>query len=255
MIDFIIVGAQKGGTTAAAFNLNKHPDISIFSGKTEYGRQAEIEFYNQHWDRGIAWYFEQLPKSKGLRGEKTAELLHRKICHKRIYSVKPDIKLIVLLRCPIERAFSQWRMAALNKGDETESFDDVVRNEFKKLKENKYLEDFYSCRETDISCWREGYILKGFYFEQLISLLEYFPKENIHIGIAERIMKNKEAEYSKIFSFLNVKPFKSNFENKFVGKTSQPIKNETFDLLKQVYSTPNEALFNLLGYEIEEWRK
>jgi hypothetical protein len=254
MIDFIIAGAQKGGTTAAAFNLNKHPDISVFSGKTEYG-QVEIEFFNQHWDRGVKWYFEQLPKSRGIRGEKTAELLHRTICHERICSVEPNIKLIVLLRCPIERAFSQWRMAALNKGDETKDFDDVVRTELKKLEDDKYIQDFYSCCEKDINCWREGYIIKGFYFEQLNSLYKYFPKENIYIGISEQIVKDKQTEYNKIFSFLKVAPLNSHFENRFVGKSSQTISKKTHALLKQVYAKPNEALFNLIGYEVNEWIK
>lgn len=254
MIDFIIVGAQKGGTTAAAFNLSKHPDISVFLGKTEYG-QAEIEFFNQHWDRGVKWYFEQLPKSKRVRGEKTAELLHRTICHERIYSVEPNIKLIVLLRCPIERAYSQWRMAALNKGDETKSFDDVILTEFENIGKSNYTQNFYSCFETGISCWREGYIIKGFYYEQLNSLFKHFPKQNIFIGISEHILKNKQTEYNKIFSFLNVAPLKADFENRFIGNPSQAISNSTFDLLKQVYSKPNEALFNLLGYEIDEWRK
>ena len=254
MIDFIIVGAQKSGTTAAAHNLNKHPNISLFSGKTEYG-QAEIEFFNQHWERGIDWYFEQLPKSEGLKGEKTAELLHRTICHERIYSVLPNIKLIVLLRCPIERAFSQWRMAALNKGDESKTFEDVISTELEKLGEIKYVADFYSCSSTEISCWREGYIIKGFYYEQLKSLLKYFPKENIYIGISEHIVKDKQTEYNKMFSFLNVAPFSCDFENIFIGKTSQAMNDKTYNLLKQVYAKPNEELFNLIGYEIEEWNK
>ena len=252
MIDFIVIGAQKGGTTAAAFNLNKHPEISVFSGITEYG-QYEIEFFNQHWERGKKWYFEQLPKSGGIVGEKTAELLHRTICHKRIVSVNPKVKLLVLLRCPIERAFSQWRMATYIKKDETRSFDDVVRNEYSKLESQTYKEEFYMCRETEISCWREGYIMKGFYYEQLQNLLKYFSKENIHISISENVAKNKEMEYNKMFSFLNVHPFTTDFENRFIGKPAKMMNIETYDLLKNIYSKSNESLFNFLGFEVKEW--
>lgn len=252
MIDFIIVGAQKGGTTAAAFNLNKHPDISVFSGITEYG-QYEIEFFNQHWDRGANWYFEQLPKSEGIIGEKTAELFHRTICHERIFSVNPKVKLLILLRCPIERAFSQWRMATYIKKDESTSFDEVVLNEYAKLECPNYKQEFYSCYEAEISCWREGYIMKGFYYEQLQNLLKYFSKENIHITITEDVVKNKEDEYNKMFSFLNVSPFTANFENRFIGKAAQMMNKKTYDLLKEIYSKSNESLFNFLGYEIKEW--
>ncbi len=253
MIDFIIVGAQKGGTTAAAYNLNKHPDISVFAGITEYG-QYEIEFFNQHWNRGANWYFEQLPKSEGIVGEKTAELFHRTICHERIFAVNPKAKLLVLLRCPIERAFSQWRMATYIKKDESKSFDEVVLNEYANLEFTNYKREFYSCNEVEISCWREGYIMKGFYYEQLQNLLKYFPKENIHIAISEEVSKNKETEYNKMFYFLNVMPFVTDFENRFVGKPAQQTMNKkTYNFLREIYSKSNESLFNYLGYQIVEW--
>jgi len=85
MINFLIVGAQKAGTTAAAYNLNLHPRVSVFDGTTEFG-QREIEFFNQHWDKGIPWYLGHFEGLIGIRGEKTAELLHRTACHARIKS-------------------------------------------------------------------------------------------------------------------------------------------------------------------------
>lgn len=254
MIDFIIVGAQKGGTTAAAFNLEKHPAIALFSGKTEYG-QSEIEFFNQHWDRGVEWYLNQLPLTTGIRGEKTAELLHRTVCHERIFSVVPDVKLIVLLRCPIKRAFSQWRMAALNKKDETRSFDEVVAEEYQNIQSSDYRNEFYYCKDTGMSCWREGYLLKGFYFEQLTSLFRYFHREQVHIAVCEFVNKNKSNEYNRMFSFLNVDTFHTDFEDRFIGKEAEPMNTKTYDFLKDIYSKPNEQLFNLLGYDISEWSK
>lgn len=251
-IDFIIIGAQKAGTTAAAFNLNKHPSISVFSGVTEYG-QAEIEFFNQHWDRGHEWYFNQLPKEGNTIGEKTAELLHRTICHERIFKVQPSVKLIVLLRCPIHRAYSQWRMAALNKNDETYCFEEVISRELHLLKDDLYKLEFYQCKKTEVSNWREGYILKGFYFEQLQSLFRFFPKKQVKICITEQILKDKDKEYNSIFSFLEVSPHHCNFEEKFIGKKSGFIDDNTFNLLKGIYKKHNENLFNMLGYNIPEW--
>jgi hypothetical protein len=253
MIDFIIVGAQKGGTTAASYNLNKHPNISMFSGVTEYG-QYEIEFFNQHWERGPQWYFDQLPPSKGIRGEKTAELLHRTICHERIFQVQPNVKLIVLLRCPIERAYSQWRMATFIKKDESRSFNNVILEEVKLLEDEMYKSDFYSCKEIEMSCWREGYIIKGFYVEQLTSLFKYFPAENVHIAITEHIFENKALAYNKMFEFLNVAPFYSEFENRFTGKATDAMTRKAHGLLQEIYSKKNDKLFDLLGMEIKEWQ-
>jgi hypothetical protein len=251
-LDFIIIGAQKAGTTAAAFNLNKHPSISVFSGETEFG-QAEIEFFNQHWDRGIDWYFDQLPKENNIIGEKTAELLHRTICHKRIHKVQPNVKLIVLLRCPVERAYSQWRMAALNKKDESRSFAEVVSAELQIFESEEYKSEFYECKKSGFSTWREGYILKGFYFEQLLSLFRFFSKEQVHISITEKLLNDKETGYNSIFSFLNVAPYHSTFENRFIGKENIELDKKTFYILKEIYKESNEKLFDMLGFKISEW--
>jgi len=251
-IDFIIIGAQKGGTTAAAYNLNKHPDISVFSGITEF-RQYEIEFFNQHWECGIEWYREQVPKF-GIRGEKTAELLHRTICHERIFQTAPQVKLVVLLRNPVERAYSQWKMAHYNKKDEQLTFEEVINSEINQLNNQVYIEEFYQLKENQKSCWREGYLLKGFYSDQLQSLFRFFPKEQIYIGISERIGKDKENGYNDIFAFLHARPYRDQFEDRFVGKTAAPMISKIERQLKEIYSKPNENLFNLLGYEIEEWK-
>lgn len=251
-LDFIIIGAQKAGTTAAAFNLNKHPSISVFSGVTEFG-QTEIEFFNQHWEKGSDWYFNQLPKENKVIGEKTAELLHRCICHERIHKVQPNIKLIVILRCPVKRAYSQWRMAALNKKDEVRSFAEVVSSELQIIESEEYKSEFYECKKSAFSTWREGYVLKGFYFEQLQNLFRFFSKEQVHISITEKLISDKQEGYNSIFSFLNVAPYHSTFEEKFIGKEKNELDKKTFHLLKEIYNEPNKKLFDMLGYKISEW--
>lgn len=252
MIDFIIIGAQKAGTTAAAYNLNLHPDLSVFSGVTEYG-QREIEFFNQHWERGADWYLSHLDPVKKLRGEKTAELLHRTICHPRIYSVNPNVKLIVLLRSPIERSFSQWKMAVCNKKDEVRSFSEVILDEISKIDMEEYKSHFYSCRERKVSNWREGYVLKSFYYEQLVSLFRFFRRENVYIAISEKIKANMKSEYNKIFRFLEVDDFIDVFEEKFVCSNNLTMHQRDYNNLKDLFKKQNEKLFGLLGYEIKEW--
>lgn len=253
MIDFILIGAQKAGTTAAAHNLDKHSALSVFSGVTEYG-QHEIEFFNQHWDRGKSWYVNQLKDLQGLRGEKTAELLHRKVTHSRIFNLFPKVKLIVILRNPVERSYSQWKMAVFNKKDETRSFREVVGTEIELLKSQNYVEQFYDCKYSLNSCWREGYIIKGFYFDQLKNLYNYFSRDRVYVAVAERIRKNKSEEYNKMFSFLGLPPIDTTFDEKFVSSTALDMNEETRKCLCSVYEEQNKSLFELLGYKIEEWQ-
>jgi hypothetical protein len=145
-------------------------------------------------------------------------------------------------------------MATFIKKDEARSFDSVILEEAERLEDDLYKSDFYSCKEIDMSCWREGYIIKGFYVEQLTSLFKYFPAENIHIAITEHIFENKALAYNKMFEFLNVAPFYGEFENRFTGKVTDAMTTKTRGLLKEIYSKKNDKLFDLLGMEIKEWQ-
>lgn len=250
--DFIIVGAQKAGTTAAARNLDLHPSISMFRGVTCFG-QKEVEFFNQHWEMGGDWYRSHFESYDGLVGEKTAELLHRTICHKRMQLTCPAAKLVVILRSPAERAFSQWRMAAFHKGDETRSFEEVITHELRQMDHPQYIERFFKCRESEISAWRQGYVLKGMYAGQLASLLRFFPPSQILVLIAEKILGDMNAEYTKLMEFLGVDVLRLPFGRHFVGRPYGEMPPATRRLLQRLYRRSNESLFEMLGYDVPGW--
>jgi len=252
--DFIICGGQKCGTTAAARNLALHPEVSVFRGLTKAGQKNEIEFYNQHWDKGLDWYLSHFKAGGTIQGEKTAELLHRTVCHGRMSSINPALKIIVFLRSPAERAYSQWRMAALHKGDETDDFDTVVRNELNHIDDSTYRTNFYNCIVSEKACWREGYLLKGMYAEQLKSLFMWFPRDQVHVAIAERVRLQMATSYAKIYEFLGASPFVAEYDEHFVGKAAAPMSAATKSLLKSLYRQPNEELFSMIGYEVHEWK-
>ena len=250
---FIIIGAQKAGTTALARNLALHPEISVFSGVTEFG-QKEIEFFNQHWEMGASWYASHFQNTSAMVGEKTAELLHRTICHERLFQTNPQLKLIVLLRSPVERAYSQWKMAALHKRDEPNEFAFVIDRELATRGDNSVREAFYNCLPSRSSCWREGYVLKGMYAEQLRSLWSWFPKNQVFIGISEQIRKDPARVYARILAFLGVPYCELDFQEHFVGPASPPMSSKIRSLLRDTYRIPNERLFSMLGGEPPEWQ-
>ena len=250
--DFLIVGAQKAGTTSAARNLSLHPEINMFCGTTEFG-QKEIEFFNQHWEMGISWYASHFQKSAAMVGEKTAELLHRLICHERMCRTNSRFKLVVLLRSPVDRAYSQWKMAALHKRDESEGFEAVVERELATLDDNSVKERIYNCSDAGVSCWREGYLLKGMYAEQLDSLFKWFSKKQVWIGISEQLRRNPAIVYADMFDFLGVSCFKSDFAEHFVGPPCPPMSARMRSLLRDIYRRPNERLFSMLDTDITDW--
>jgi hypothetical protein len=94
VVDFLIVGAQKAGTTALVKNINKHPDVFC---------KNECQFFTFCWGFGVDWYRQQLQSTKPIIGEKTPELIYCDDCAPRIKEVCPDAKFILCLRDPIKR--------------------------------------------------------------------------------------------------------------------------------------------------------
>jgi hypothetical protein len=93
-VDFLIIGAQKAGTTSLVTNLNKHPDVFV---------KNECQFFTFCWGFGSSWYRDQLRTAKRVVGEKTPELIYCDDCAPRIKQICPGAKFILCIRDPINR--------------------------------------------------------------------------------------------------------------------------------------------------------
>ena len=102
--DFLVLGAQKGGTTTLQQLLSQHPGIFLPPKK-------EVHYFSKHWEQPTAWYAAHYvdadPKQRC--GDITPYYLFHPEAPKRIHSLLPDAQLIVLLRDPVERALSALR--------------------------------------------------------------------------------------------------------------------------------------------------
>lgn len=252
--DFIVIGAQKCGTTACARNLALHPDIDVFAGITEYG-QMELEFFNQHWDRGPSWYYSHFKQSRALCGEKTAELFHRTICHGRMRQAVPRAKLVLLLRDPVERAWSQWKMAVLSKRDEPRCFEAVIEEEREQLFDASLQKSFDECASSDVSNWRQGYLRRGFYARQLNHLLQFYPRSSLHVAISERVKADPTGEYGRMHEFLRLPARNGPFAIHYASRDASRLTPKMDRLLQGIYHESVAELEALLGFRIPEWRR
>ena len=233
--DIVIIGTQKSATIALWNNLNKHLDIRMV--KNEYNGKIEMNFFNANYRKGKLWYKSHFKKDGRLWGEKTPEYIYKTKYHKRMYKTIPNAKLILCLRNPVTRAYSQWNMAvALFREGRRAS--PLYEYTFEKA-----IEKF------------EDVVGRGFYINQIKSLLRFYPREQIHILIFERLKKNMKEEYNKIWKFLGVKKFYlPSFEDEYNAKEYlKPMKKETEKRLYKLYKPYNKRLFDFLGYEIKEW--
>src|SRR5947207_13459711 len=192
-LDFIVAGAQKSGTTALHYFLAKHPNITM-------GDQQEIHFFDDDATFAATVDYERLHKHYPLvapstkAGDCTPSYLYFKPAPERIWKYNPKIKLLVLLRNPVERAFAHWNMQRF-KGREPLDFFDAVRDEKTRI-----------AGAPAIEARRFAYVDRGFYAQQLVRLFKFFPREQVKVVKFEAFEDKQRETLVSIFSFLGVEP-------------------------------------------------
>lgn len=187
--NFLIIGAQKSGTTTLHDILDQHTEANM-------SKVKEIRFFDQktRFEKGLEFYasfFEKPSESQKITGEASPGYICNKQVPKLIHdTLGADTKLVLILRDPIKRAFSQYwdNRRHLNESDTVE---EIV---------NKYLETEYNPKS-------KGYFSRGVYINQIKNYLDYFDRENIHVMILEDLIKNQKTELQSLYRFLQIDPF------------------------------------------------
>jgi len=237
-VDFIIVGTQRAGTTSLTINISKHPDIFIDNNKNP--EKSEVHFYDINWKKGIEWYKKQLKFEKNKNkviGEKTPDLMYLNYVHPYMQSVNPFLKIIMILRNPVERAYSHWKLNKQNN-NESLSFNKAISFELKYLKrQNKTF--FTSSKH---------YIGRGYYYKQIKNLLKWFPKDNMLVLISEDVKNNMTDSYNKIYNFLNIKEMNDiNYNLEHVSMNKSKINPLLYNKLINLYKKDILSLEKLLN--------
>lgn len=241
--EFIIIGTQKGGTTSLFDYLAQHPGISMANRK-------ETHFFDKNYQKGLSFYKGYFPMKFLSRGKMTGEATPYYVFYPpaapRIKAELPDIKLIVLLRDPVDRAFSSYNTRKWHENETANSFEEAIALEEERLKgEREKMEqnpDYYSWNYRWYS-----YLARGIYADQLEHYFQYFDKSNILILNSEDYFKDHLTTLKKVYEFLGVPYFEpTNLEVKNSRK-AEKINPETRLRLKEYFRPHNERLFELLG--------
>ncbi len=240
-VEFLIVGTQKGGTTALCKYLHEHNDICMATRK-------EVHFFdtNNYSSSQASYaeyhsYFE--PKSENqILGEATPIYMYWYDAPRRIWEYNPNMKLIITLRNPIERAYSHWNMER-TRDKEKLSFWEAIQNENHRCKQALPLQHrIYS------------YTDRGFYSEQLKRIWHFFPKEQTLI-IRNEDLKDKPYEtLKKVFNFLNVSiPSNIIIKSSNSGRYLSPLSFKEFKYLKNTFSLEIQTLEKMLKWDCSKW--
>lgn len=177
---FLGIGAQRSGTTWLDSQLRTHSQVYLPT------RRKEVHFFDKYFDRGVAWYRNFFPgKQNASRfraiGEITPKYLYSADAPARIHKLLPGCKLIVILRNPVDRAFSQYGLSVKKHG------------------ERRTFEEF--CEE------RPDVFARGLYSQQMERYLRHFPREQIFVLIFERaVCRDQASALRQIAGFLGIDP-------------------------------------------------
>ena len=247
--DFLIIGTPKSATTALYQYLLQHP--SIYPPLTK-----QIHFFDRYFHRGLSWYkicfpykWEKFLKIKNKKlgfctGEATVHYMLHPLAAKRVAETFPNIKLIVMLRNPIDRAYSHYQMELANK-NENLSFEEILIEEPKRL--NGEIERLAKDEKYDsLEYPHRAYLRTGHYAEFLKKWFEYFPREQFLIINNEKFLSDISKGYNQVLDFLKVSNHELPEYKKIHGRKYEKMKPEIRDKLIEYYKPYNEELKQLL---------
>lgn len=243
---FLILGAQKSGTTALYRYLVQHPRIVASIRK-------EVHFFDSNYHKGRAWYaahFPRDPRDGTISGEGSPYYLFHPHCAARIYQSFPDAKLLVLLRNPIDRAMSHHGHER-RQGGERRSMQEAFDQELERVpaEEQRLLAD---PRADSRIHRRESYLSRGIYAPQLARYFERFPREQILVQRYERFFAEPEAHFARVLDHIGVDAFDVSFE-RIGGGDGRDRKDVDRAALAAFFRPYNQALTELLGEDFTDW--
>jgi len=245
--NFMIIGAQKSGTRSLHAYLSQHPNIMP-------AHRAEIHYFDggtspaiNHFEKGPEWYRAHFPLKNQLGTEsKTFEksplYLFNPLVPKRIFELIPEVKLIVLLRNPTERAISHY-FHEKRKGREHLPLQEAFRAEENRLADVLANQKYKS---AEFKNW--SYKNRGLYALQLERYFRYFPRQQILVLKSESFFNNPGLVTREVFDFVGVR---SDFNVRDltplnVGKSKKNIEAKVYSYLNNFFKSHNQALYELI---------
>ena len=228
-MNFIIIGCQKGSTTSLRYHLRKHEQLHVFENELHhFDSNEDIQEYIK--------LFNGIDKNK-IIGEVTPSYCYLRYAIDKIYNYNPNMKLIYILREPIQRMYSQYNMK-LKQNQIEGSFKNFYLNTINiELKDIKINDHFPTQR--------------GLYIEHINYILTKFSRNNLLILITE---DNDENKYNSIFNFLDIHKSDLNLVKTINSRDyDTSINQEDFNFLYNYYKPYNEKLYIYLGYRIKYW--
>ncbi len=193
--NFLIVGAPKAGTTSLYHYLSEHPEVFMSEPKeVNFFSAEEIEkqglYYKDFKASSLEEYkklFKKVKDEKAI-GEGSVSYLFYPQTPIKIKREIPDVKIIILLRNPVERAYSHYLMD-FRMGLVTLSFEDII---------------YKNANHKNLHLYYQQYIELGFYYDQVKRYLNIFGREKVKVYLQEDLRKIPDTVICDLYDFLGI---------------------------------------------------
>lgn len=260
---FMLLGAQKTGTTALHDYIEQHPDVLS-------PKKKELHFFDSCVNKNIKDYHLNFPFKKFTRKttfESTPRYLYFPDTAKKLNTYNPKLKFIVVLRDPVERAYSAWNMykqMAIQPWLKT--FFKENEKECPKEKLSTYFierdfPNFYDWINFEINLTRleqkdiiePSIVRRGYYKEQIEKYFKYFDKNQFLFIDTSELLNNRKDTLKEVFKFLGLKIIDLNeldLSEKHKREYSEPIDEISKKILTSHYKIKNEGLEELIDTKL-----
>jgi Sulfotransferase domain len=249
--DFLVIGAHRCGTTSLFKALAAHPQL------LRPPVNKGTDYFTLHYDESLDWYRGHFPLARLGRArtaryggplvfEACTYYQFHPFAMERIARDLPSVKLVVMLRDPVERAFSAYKHERARGFEWEESFERALE-----LEEERMVGEVERMR-TDVTYEsfahrHHAYRLRGHYAEQMSRVLELFPREQLHVLESESFFQDPGLEYGRLLRFLGAREFEPPRFDQHNARPSSPMKEGTRSALEAYYAPHDEQLAELLG--------
>ena len=248
--DFLIIGAQKCGTTSLYAHLVQHPGVSPAFAK-------EVRYFNDHFENGVNWYKAHFPTIQYVNmmtrrlgqplitGEGEPSYLPNPVVPQRVLDLIPEVKLIVMLRNPVSRAYSHYQHR-FTRQRETRTFEDVVQADKEKLQDG--FDGMPAGDGKGLGHLHYSYLPRGIYVNQLRNWMAVFPNEQFLVIRAEDFFADTQAIFDNVLAFLGLSEHHLEETNRRnVGKYTEPMSAAMQRDLADYFRPHNQRLNEYLG--------
>ncbi len=255
---FIVIGGQRCGTTTVFKVLSEHPQV--MRPPVEKG----TDYYTLNYGRGLDWYRGHFPlrnsarmQSQGTRGapvafEACTYYMFHPFAIERLARDFPNMKLVAMLRDPVERAYSAYKHE-FARGFETEpDFERALD-----LEDDRLVGELERMRADDgyesIPHRHHAYARRGQYVEQLERVFEHFPREQVHVMDSEAFFVDPAGEYRRLTEFLQLDDYQPVKFDQHNARPGSPMPHAAKERLEAHYAGYDDRLEELLGRQLA-WR-